>query len=55
MSKKKKAAKGKRNLRGQALADIKKLELDLKKVKKDILQIPHCPTHGTGCKPFKAD
>jgi hypothetical protein len=54
MSKKRKPAKAKRNLRTQALADIKKaqqsiekLELDLKRVKDDISNMdhmPHCPS-----------
>jgi len=51
MSKKKKPVKVRRNLRTDALASIKKLELDLKRVKENIEHMehhPHCPTF-----PFK--
>jgi len=62
MPKKRKPAKVRGNFRAQALADVEKvqkacekLELDLKRVKDDIRQMPHCPTYGTKCSVYKAD
>jgi hypothetical protein len=49
MAKKKPAKRRRHPLVIQALADVKKLELDLKKVKKDLIMMPHTPVYGPRC------
>jgi len=50
MPKKKKPARTRpQRLVEQALADVEKLELDLKKVKKALKMMPHSPVYGPKC------
>ena len=57
MAKKKKSARRKRwPLVEKALADVEKLELDLKKVKKNLMMMPHTYTYGPKCTmPYRGD
>ena len=55
MPKKKKPTRRRRlKLVRQALAEVEKLEVDLKKVKKSLMMMPHTYTYGPKCPmPYK--